>query len=182
MTHLTPDELIDAMEGILAPDRQAHLAACDECRRQLDDLAGILNETKQASVPEPSPLFWPHFSGGVRSAIDRGAASGGAWPSWVRWRMLLPIGAAAMVILALMMRVPTPGPMSPVNNVAMVEPDGDDSWLMLAELVGEIDVETAVAAGVVTPGLADQAVLTLTAEEQQELTRLLQAELTRAKS
>ena len=35
---------------------------------------------------------------------------------------------------------------------------------------------------VVAPGAADRAVLELTALEQQELTRLLQAELTRAKS
>ena len=53
---------------------------------------------------------------------------------------------------------------------------------MLAELVGDIDLETASAAGVIEPGVAEQAVLQLTAEEQQELTRLLKAELTRAKS
>ena len=57
-----------------------------------------------------------------------------------------------------------------------------DSWTMLAELVGEIDIETASAAGVIEPGSAERAVLQLTAEERQELTRLLRAELTRAKS
>ena len=42
---------------------------------------------------------------------------------------------------------------------------------------------TAMAAGlVVTPGVAERAVLELTTEERQELTRLLKAELTRAKS
>ena len=46
-----------------------------------------------------------------------------------------------------------------------------------------MDWDTAVSAGLtVAPGAADQAVLELTAAEQQELTRLLQAELTRAKS
>ena len=58
-----------------------------------------------------------------------------------------------------------------------------DSWVMLADLVGDIDLDTAAAAGVIVePGVAEQAVLQLTAEEQQELTRLLKAELTRAKS
>ena len=57
-----------------------------------------------------------------------------------------------------------------------------DSWVVVADLVGEIDLDTATAAGVVAPGVAEQAVLQLTAEEQQELTRLLKAELTRAKS
>ena len=37
MTHLTPDELIDAMEGLLASDRQAHLGTCEECRRNWPD-------------------------------------------------------------------------------------------------------------------------------------------------
>jgi hypothetical protein len=55
--------------------------------------------------------------------------------------------------------------------------------VMLADLVGDIDLDTASAAGVTfMPGDAEQAVLQLTAEEQQELTRLLKAELTRAKS
>ncbi len=54
--------------------------------------------------------------------------------------------------------------------------------MVLADLVGEIDLDTATAAGVVAPGVADQAVLQLTADEQRELTRLLNAELTRAKS
>ena len=29
MTHLSPDELIDAVETVLSPDRQGHLAACE---------------------------------------------------------------------------------------------------------------------------------------------------------
>ena len=102
MTHLTPDELIDAMEGCSAADRQAHLATCDECRAQLADLSSVLSEAKQASVPEPSPLFWQHFSQRVRTAIDRGrhrAAATGR--RGCAGRCLLPLGAVAMIILAL---------------------------------------------------------------------------------
>jgi hypothetical protein len=62
MTHLTPDELIDAIEGLLAADRQAHLAACDECQSQLASLSMTLSDAKASGVPEPSPLFWQHFS------------------------------------------------------------------------------------------------------------------------
>src|SRR5215475_3129471 len=98
MNHLTSDELIDAMEGMLEAERRAHLDACEECRRQFDDLAGVLNDAKQASVPEPSPLFWNHFSARVNEAIDRERDS--AWPQWLRWQVLLPLGAVAMIILA----------------------------------------------------------------------------------
>ena len=75
MTHLTPDELIDAMEGLLAADRQAHLATCDECQGQLAGLSMALGDAKDAGVPEPSPLFWQHFSERVSTAIDQDAAA-----------------------------------------------------------------------------------------------------------
>ena len=183
MTHLTPDELIDAMEGVLAPERHAHLGSCDECRRQLEELSSVLSDAKQAAVPEPSPLFWPHFSQRVRIAIEQEPDSG-KWSSWLRWQVLLPIGAAAMIMLGLMMTLPldnvSPGTTDMVNATPL-EPAGE-SWMVVEELVGVMDIETASAAGVIEPGVAELAVLELTADEQQELTRLLQAELTRAKS
>jgi hypothetical protein len=184
MTHLTSDELIDAMENMLAPGRQSHLATCEACRQQLAELSAVLSEARQASVPEPSPLFWPHFSERVRVAIDHESAPGGNWPSWLRWQVLAPMGALALVVLALaisMVRtldVPVYVAEDSSPDVELVE----DGWSAVAELVGHIDVETASAAGVIGPGVAERAVLELTAEEQQELTRLLKTELMRAKS
>lgn len=183
MTHLTPDELIDAMEGMLTADRQQHFSTCGHCQRELAELSRVLADAKQISVPEPSPFFWPHFSERVRTAIEDDAAAGGNWPSWLRWQVLLPVGAVAMIILALMASVPKQVTVVPEVAEDLSAPAVEDNWVMLAELVGEIDLETASEAGVnVTPGLAEQAVLELTADEQQELTRLLKAELTRAKS
>jgi hypothetical protein len=184
MTHLTSDELIDAMEGLLADDRQAHLDACETCRQQLADLSGVLGEAKQASVPEPSPMFWQHFTARVNTAIDADEAAGGAWPTWLRWQVLLPLGAVAMIILALMISVPKQDPIVEEESpVAVDAPAPNDNWVMLANLVGDVDLDNAAEVGVVMqPGIAEQAVLELTADEQQELTRLLKAELTRAKS
>ncbi|MEY4095782.1 MAG: hypothetical protein RLZZ53_2981 [Acidobacteriota bacterium] len=184
MTHLTPDELIDAVDGVLAGERSAHLAACEECRAQLDDLSAVLNDARQVAVPEPSPLFWQHLSARVNEGIESEPA--GAWPGWLRWQVLLPLGAAAMVILGLMMAVPKQDPRiaSAAYEDAVVEPGpaADDNWGVVATLVGDLDLDTAAATGVIGPGVADRAVLALTAEEQLELTRLLQAELARAKS
>lgn len=180
MTHLTADELIDALEG--GTDCEAHLAACEHCQRELAALASVLGEAKQASVPEPSPLFWQHFSERVRASIDDDAPEG-AWPAWLRWRVLLPLGAVAMIILGLMISVPKQD--SGVTEVAMEEAAlvAEDGWTLVANLIGDLTVDTAAEAGVlVTPGLADQAALDLTADEQEELTRLLKAELARAKS
>ncbi len=186
MTHLTPDELIDALEGV---GHQAHLAECERCRRELAELSAVLSDAKQASVPEPSPLFWPHFSERVRTAIHRDAPPAGAWPSWLRWQVLLPLGAAAMIMFGLMFSVPDLDHAERASAEPALDANApldvaapSDSWVVLADLVGEMDLDTATAAGVVAPGVAEQAVLQLTADEQQELTRLLNAELTRAKS
>ena len=184
MTHLTPDQLIDALEGV---DHHAHLAECAHCRRELDDLAAVLGDAHQTSVPDPSPLFWPHFSERVRTAIDREARPAGIFPAWLRWQVLLPLGA--VIILALMVSVPRQNRAERESAFATLDaldaldaPATPDSWVVLAELVGEMDLDTATAAGVVAPGIADQAALQLTADEQRELTRLLNVELTRAKS
>lgn len=182
MTHLSPDELIDAVDRILSPERQAHLAACEVCRRELAGLSGVLNEATQTSVPEPSPIFWPHFSSRVREAIDRGAAPGSSWPAWLRWQVLVPLGAVAVIVLGLMIALPK---QSAVPIEALGVPaalDTPEALDALAAVVGDLDLDTASAAGVIEPGVADQAMLHLTAEEQQELTRLLRAELQRAKS
>jgi hypothetical protein len=183
MNHLTPDELIDAVEGMLVPERHAHLATCDVCQRELAGLSSVLSDAKQASIPDPSPLFWPHFSARVRTAIDQDAIDAGSWPSWLRWQVLAPLGAMAMIVLALAWNMaPTSGDDFIIVDATPAIDSPVDSWVMVTELVGNIDLDTASAAGVIEPGVAERAVLHLTAEEQQELTRLLKAELQRAKS
>ncbi len=181
MTHLTPDELIDAMEETIALDRKAHLAACVDCQQQLADLAGVLADARRVNVPEPSPLFWKHLSAKVNAEIDR--QIDGAWPAWLRWQWLLPLGTMAIVVLALVVAVPrAPQPRTTEPAGVMPQYTETDNWGALAELVGEFDLDAANEAGVLSPGLADQAVLGLTAEEQAELTRLLKAELPQVKS
>ena len=200
MTHLTADELIDAIEG-LGPfthgspgedgERQAHLATCEHCQRELASLSSVLADARQVSVPEPSPLFWQHFSERVRTAIDDEAMAGTHWPSWLRWPVLLPLGAVAMIVLFLVFAVPKQERLDSSESArgadpaleAPEAPQAPDNWVMLTELVGDIDLDTAAAVGVLAgPGDAERAVLHLTADEQQELTRLLKSELTRAKS
>jgi len=184
MTHLTPDEVIDAVDGLSSPEHTAHLAECPECRRQVDDLSSVLAEAKQTSVPEPSPFFWNQLSTQVRAAVAADA-SGNGWRSWLRWQVLLPLGGVAAMIVALMIVLPkreaiVVAPEEPVALEAAIAPDASGDALEL--LFGEFDLDTAAEAGVLEPGVADRAVLELTAEEQAELTRLLQAELTRSKS
>jgi hypothetical protein len=67
--HLTAAELIDALDDALAPSRATHVTACSACQARIDGLRVTLNTTREADVPEPSPLFWDHFSARVAEAI-----------------------------------------------------------------------------------------------------------------
>ena len=89
-----------------------------------------------------------------------------------------------MLVMALAVSLPREAPIAPaVATNEAADTAVDDRFAVVADLVGDLDWDTAVSAGlIVSPGAADRAVLDLTALEQRELARLLQAELTRAKS
>ena len=190
MTHLTSDEMVDAVEGAPGSSGHRHLATCESCRREVDRLGGTLAAAREASIPEPSPLFWEHFSNRVRQAIaDEPAVR--PWPLWLRWPVLVPLAALGLLVIALITAVPlTPRSTAPaIATIATPSSDPeadaaiDAAWAFILESVGPLDVDMAHEAGIVSgPGEAERAVLQLTDAEQVELVRLLQQELTRAGS
>jgi hypothetical protein len=190
MTHLTSDELVDAVEGALGSSGHSHLASCESCRREVDRLGVTLAAARAVSIPEPSPLFWDHFSTRVRQAIvDEPAVR--PWPLWLRWPVLVPLAALGLLVIALITAVPlTPRQTSPAVATMAVPPSEpeadaaiDSAWAFILESVGPLDVDMAHEAGIVSgPGEAERAALQLTDAEQVELVRLLEQELTRAGS
>jgi hypothetical protein len=185
MTHLTPDEIIDAVEHSLSAERREHLTSCDHCRHQAADAAAMLRQVESMSAVEPSPLFWEHFSDRVRVAI----AAEGAPPRarrWFDWPVLAPFSALALLVLSLVSSVPVS--VTPVEQLATNVPlggaepadasDNEDRWAMMFDLVGEVDLDSVVDSGLLgRPGTADRAVVHLTVSEQEELVRLLRKEL-----
>ena len=161
MNHLTPDELLDAIEAAVPESRRAHLDACELCRREVMELATTLRDARVVDIPEPSPLFWDLFSHRVHQAVAAETpASGSTWPSWLQWPVLAPLAAMALVVFALtnavhVTRQDTISPGAVADSVV----DADESWAL------------------VPLGAAEQAVLDLTDAEQQELLRLLEQEL-----
>ncbi len=99
MSHLTPEEFVDAVDGTLGPlsdDRLRHLKGCVRCRDELASLGATLRDTRAADIPEPSPLFWDHLSRRVRERISkeaeteaRAASAGDAW--WWAWTWSRPL-------------------------------------------------------------------------------------------
>jgi hypothetical protein len=195
MSHLKSVEIIDAVEGTLAPEREAHARECAHCRDEVALAAAALADVRIDRSPtnEPSPLFWNHFSARVRAAIDADpATSRGTWRLWVPAGVL---AALTVIVIVGTMRQDTvsqpPGPPAVATQAASqgqpVAADSiggtDESWTLVADTAGEFAWDEVSAAGFgVGPGAADLAVLQLSDDQQQELARLLEAELGRLKS
>ena len=110
MRHLTPDELVDAVEGTLGPAPTAHLDSCDHCQREKRELAALLGDARMIDVPEPSPLFWERFSARLNEAVDAESAVPSRWPTWFRWPVLVPLGTLAAIVFAIVSAIPATPP------------------------------------------------------------------------
>jgi hypothetical protein len=143
-------------------------------------------------VPEPSPLFWDHFSARVHDAVEAERAAGtsvfGRW-SWLR---LTPLwaGALAAVVLAIVIVTsggrpgqPVSTPAGPAASAAGPLDDslslGDDPSLsLMADLAADLDWDAASEAGLTTHvGVDNDAVTELTDGERRALNQLLKGEL-----
>ena len=189
MNHLSPSEFVDLVEGTLDASRAAHAGQCDACRQSGEELRWtIARGSLHADVPEPSPLFWEHFSARVRDAV---AAEPLPSPGWMIWRpAVMAIAAVAVVAIAigsLLMR-PSPvdvTPSSAATSVAGVEPGFDmtidtnaEVWEVLTAAAADMEWDEAREAGMgLQPAAVDHAVLRLNADELHELGRLLKSEL-----
>ncbi|MCU0255408.1 MAG: hypothetical protein MUF60_01575 [Vicinamibacterales bacterium] len=196
--HLTPDEVMALAEGGAAsPGAGRHLAACAACRREVEDLRALLGELTRAAVPEPSPLFWDHFSARVAQAVrdDPGlpVAAGADLPWWRRWAgwgwTLGTASAVAALLLVSFGPVATPVPSTPESVAATHAPATtadagigvaeSEDWSLIAEAVDELDYDDIRAIGAWVTGPAELAVTDLDADEQRALARLLREEIAR---
>jgi hypothetical protein len=208
MAHLTPAQFVDLAEGIEAEGAGRHLAECDACRRGLAELRATMADVAGparrgdlgiSDVPEPSPLFWDHLSARVRQGVaEQGAPGGARWVErWLRPRVVWPIlaGAAGAVVLAVVASrgpvvvKPIPATPLPIGDGAQLpslpplEPLGtaDDPSLGLMADYGTTlswdDMREEMTLGGHV-GSTDEAVIALSAEERQELQRLLEEEMT----
>jgi hypothetical protein len=113
MTHLSPQQFTDAIEGTLAPVHEQHLEACEQCRTQVASFRSLSAGLQSVSALEPSPLFWDHLSERVRAATRAEPIPAEPWWHGV-WNPALTIGlAAAVMAIVFVVRVGPAGPARP---------------------------------------------------------------------
>ena len=188
--HLSPEEFVDAAEGTRLEASLPHLAECDRCRRELADLRRTMAVAVDADVPEPSPLFWENLSARIGERIDAGS-SASWWQAWVRPRVLVPLSAAALLVLIVALssqsrNARVTAPVAPAPTAA-VEPANDSGDLeadplltLVSDLSANMDLDSVSAAGFADPDSSEHAVTHMNADELTALKQLLQAEMTRS--
>lgn len=146
--------------------------------RPLSDDAIVEKLKASDPVPEPSPLFWEHAARRVRAAVDAEPPRRSVW-----WGRLAWGGGLAAASLAALLVLPVREASEPTTTrlvtVAPAVPElpdlDDDSWTLVAELGGDLDVEAAARAGWLERGgtTTDRAVQALDQAERTELATLL---------
>jgi hypothetical protein len=189
MTHLSVDERLALIEGAGEP-RHPHLAACERCACEVADGRAALLDARTADVPDPSPLFWEHFSVRLSRRLDEEPRQT-AERNGASWRILVPFAAAvALLVMAVaVQRWPAAVPIRATPDVAAAVPATDQSeaddegWAVLGSMAGDYDVDTLddSLGRSLSPG-AESVVWHLNEGERAELTRLLQAEMQSVRS
>ncbi len=183
MTHLTTDERLALIESAGAPNHP-HLATCVRCRAEVEEGRIALGEVRLSEVPEPSPLFWDPLSARVSERVAAGPET--RRRPVAAWRVLVPtaVGVIAVVLAVWIDRgghrtpaAPAPVPGVASAETAVVTAGDDESWSMLGQLAGEMDVDTlSDTLGTSEASGAERAVYQLNAEERADLAGLLQAQ------
>jgi len=194
--HLDEAALLDVAEGLPSEHTAAHLAGCERCRAQVEELRSAMHLAEDGTVPEPSPLFWDHLSARVAEAVaeerpGEAAAVSIDWAARLRnWRAVTAMAVAAAVILAVAVnRRAAPDANSEQTPAALATAaardltpslDNDPSLSFIADLASDLDWDDAVEAGLTSgTDAVERVVQDMSDDERRELRRVLQEEMGR---
>lgn len=181
-THLTPAEVVSVAEGHGREVLLRHVEVCAVCRAEVDVVRAVeIDLRANAAVPEPSPLFWDHFSRRVREATAHEPVPLVSW--WPgRWATGLAAGAAVVVLavtLSIQLSRGVVGPSrsdeaSPDASPATLASD-DGRWDDMVHMAAQLpsDQMSDLVAIAETTSLVDD----LTSEERRTLLRLISMEM-----
>ena len=143
--HVRDDELMDAAEGLAAPEVRRHVEDCATCASRVAAATEAWELAAEADVPDPSPLYWEAFRGKVRRRVA-------AERKWIRAAWAPALAAAAVTAFAIAWLAPARGPATPTPTLPAWSASlpADDELLALAALD-----DTAQAAAIGCTGLSD---------------------------
>jgi hypothetical protein len=168
--HLSEETLMDVVDGTAAPRALEHVEACLTCRTRVSEVAEVSGLAEASEVPEPSPFYWETF----RQQVDR-RIQGEGRRRWIAVRFLVPLAAAAGLVVALMWS-PSPLPSRPAASVlpawsALPPADDDPDFEVLKAVAGNSDLASSYERANVQELLSD-----LSDEESQDLADRLKAD------
>jgi len=195
MKHLNRIEFVDLVESpaALPVDRLRHVERCERCRNQADALRTVHSLARADDTPEPSPLFWDHFSARVAEQLRSQPAPAAA----LRWNPVpfAPWAAAGTLLVLLIgiavlrttLHAPAPHNRTAVSTASALsgddpldDPDNDEAWAVVRAAAADLGWEDAHEAGISAhPDDVENAALQLNAAERRELAHLLDEDLKR---
>jgi len=194
MWHLSPEVMLDLVEGARPEGAVPHLRTCERCRRQLEELRETVAAARTGQeIPEPSPLFWDHLSARVREAVAADTHPPPAWVSGISWRRSALVGGVIGLDIVVGAWQMTLGRRAPdrkaqeevsvtsqlpfAENAAGGQATTEGSFGFVADLAeglaDTLDWEVAEAGFTTRLGLVDGTVNELSSDERVELRRLL---------
>jgi len=194
MRHLSVEEFVDAVEGVLPERRAAHVEGCAHCREHVAAARAALVSLRDADMPEPSPLYWQHLSARIHDSVANDRIDSGwrvALAGLFGGRDLVPAVSSALLIVVVLaggvlMRGRGTTVLAPAPSVATTGSDvsvangieDSEVWQVLTSAASDMPLDDAHAAGMaVQAGAIDGAVQRMSPDELNELGRLLQSEL-----
>jgi len=193
-THLSPQESVNALDGVLPQGRQAHLDSCASCQTELEGLRATMAGVRQVGdVPEPSPLFWTHFEARVQAAVQDEMSQ----PARVSWWSMVTSMRGAMAAAATVAIVAIAVSLYPRDHVVPVEDAedvvvavdagsaaGDDGvaletaeWVFVSGMMDAFEAEDVREVLAPSRRGVDAAFEVLTSEERDAFVKLLKAEM-----
>jgi len=196
MKHLSRAEFVDLIESsaALSAARTLHVEQCAQCRERAEALRAVRSMARADEMPEPSPLFWDHFSARVAAELRNEPApvAPGRWTPvpFATWAVA---GAVIVLLVSTVVWRTTlhaPSPEAPARvsvpvDLAVSDPivddlDNDEAWAVVRAATADLVWEDAHDAGISAhPGAVENAALELNAAERIELERLLDEDMKR---
>ena len=201
--HLRDVELVDIIDrGAVTAAVDEHVRGCATCRSRVEDYRTVLEATRDVEVPEPSPLFWEHFSRRVKDRIETGIEErGSTFDEWrtalAGWRRhvvaaALAVAVVGAAVLGIGRWFTMAGPVDQRARVGFessppaggtVASEERAEWELLMLVADGITSDEAVEIGLFGgPGQIDRLLPDLSDDERRRLGELLHDELSSTES